>query len=86
LQPHVEPLDAKHIEQLGIVVIGRNEGQRLMRALEVLLPLGIRVIYVDSNSSDGSADRARALGAHVVELHEGKQTAARGRQTGFEEL
>jgi cellulose synthase/poly-beta-1,6-N-acetylglucosamine synthase-like glycosyltransferase len=74
---------------LSIVVIGRNEGQRLTRCLEsVNLIRGIQgkldAIYVDSASNDGSPQAARNLGAQVIVLHEGKRTAARGRNAGWQ--
>ena len=54
---------------LGVVVIGRNEGERLVRCLHSIRAAGIReFVYVDSGSSDASVARARELGAQVVEL------------------
>lgn len=70
----------------GIVVIGRNEGERLVRCLESVLGQG-RIVYVDSGSTDGSVGRARELGADVVELDMSKPfTAARARNAGFARL
>jgi glycosyltransferase involved in cell wall biosynthesis len=43
----------------------------------------IEVIYVDSQSSDDSVARARALGAQAVPLPPGPPTAARGRNAGY---
>src|SRR6202030_4053374 len=48
---------------LSIVVIGRNEGPRLVRCLESVAAMHRlgrepELIYVDSASSDGSVDRA----------------------------
>jgi GT2 family glycosyltransferase len=71
----------------GAVVIGRNEGQRLVRCLESLRGQVRRLVYVDSGSTDGSADRARALGAEVLELDSATRfTAARARNEGFAHL
>jgi glycosyltransferase involved in cell wall biosynthesis len=53
-------------DDLGIVVIGRNEGARLLRGLNSLITSGRDVIYVDSGSTDGSADKAENIGAAVV--------------------
>ncbi len=72
--------------RLAAVVIGRNEGQRLVRCLRSVMPHFQRVVYVDSGSVDGSADRAETLGARVVRLQGGPFTAARGRQSGLDEL
>jgi cellulose synthase/poly-beta-1,6-N-acetylglucosamine synthase-like glycosyltransferase len=73
---------------LSIVIIGRNEGARLERCLEsVASARGFRdraeIIYVDSASSDGSPERARALHAEVIVLDGQKLTAARGRNEGW---
>jgi glycosyltransferase involved in cell wall biosynthesis/GT2 family glycosyltransferase len=68
---------------VGVVAIGRNEGDRLVRCLQSLVPLGLPVVYVDSGSTDGSVDRARALGVTVVELdRDAPFTAARARNAG----
>ncbi len=68
----------------GIVVIGRNEGARLVACLESLRPARRFVVYVDSGSSDGSVGRARSLCDHVVELDPAKPlSAARARNEGF---
>lgn len=71
---------------IGVVVIGRNEGERLRRCLGSIggdLP----VVYVDSGSSDGSAAAARAAGAEVVELDAIRPfTAARARNAGLSRL
>jgi hypothetical protein len=45
---------------IGIVVIGRNEGFRLVRCLKSLRLDPVKIVYVDSGSTDGSdEDRAR---------------------------
>src|SRR5262249_46901045 len=75
------------MSRLGIVAIGRNEGERLRRCLESVVGLGHAIVYVDSGSTDGSVDLARALGAEVVELDLSVPfTAARARNAGFERL
>ena len=75
------------MSRLGIVAIGRNEGERLRRCLESLVGLGHAVVYVDSGSTDGSVGLARSLGAEVVELDLSVPfTAARARNAGFERL
>lgn len=68
---------------VGVVVIGRNEGERLKRCLESVLGKGRPVVYVDSGSSDGSVAVARSLGCEVVELDPAAPfTAARARNEG----
>lgn len=68
----------------GLVIIGRNEGERLRHCLlSVGVPLR-HVVYVDSGSTDGSVTLAKKNGAAVVELDtDSPFTAARGRNTGF---
>jgi GT2 family glycosyltransferase len=72
---------------LSVVVIGRNEGQRLVRCLESLGPLrttrAVEVIYVDSASTDASPERAAALGAHVIRINPARPCAAVGRNSGW---
>lgn len=72
---------------LGIVLIGRNEGARLERALAAVQGVPARVVYVDSGSTDGSVAAACAAGAEVVELDMSRPfTAARARNAGFAQL
>lgn len=72
--------------RLGIVAIGRNEGERL-RACLASLPPDARRVYVDSGSEDGSVAAARAAGAEVVELAPGTPfTAALARNAGAARL
>jgi GT2 family glycosyltransferase len=69
---------------VGVVVIGRNEGERLKTCLLSVGHLAGRVTYVDSGSADGSASMARAMGVDVVELDARTSfTAARARNEGF---
>lgn len=70
----------------GIVVIARNEGERLKRCL-ASLPRAATTIYVDSGSTDGSVAWAAALGIVVVRLDSAQPfTAARARNAGFAAL
>ena len=82
-------IDTGHAAALrcGVVVIGRNEGERLRRCLMSVIGTGSLVVYVDSRSTDGSIALAEDLGAHVVELDMSQPfTAARARNAGFEHL
>lgn len=75
------------LADMGVVIIGRNEGQRLVRCLESVAGTVSRVVYVDSGSTDGSAAKARALGADVVELDMRRPfTAALARNAGWRRL
>jgi glycosyltransferase involved in cell wall biosynthesis len=76
--------------QVSAVIIGRNEGPRLVRCLESVRAArvpqgGLEIIYVDSDSTDGSQDRARALGAKVISVRPERPTAAIGRNAGWRE-
>jgi hypothetical protein len=72
--------------RVGSVVIGRNEGKRLIKCLKSLLGNG-PIVYVDSQSNDGSAEAAATLGAVVVHLDmKSPFTAARARNAGFARL
>src|SRR5688572_28885012 len=80
-------MQSRRTMAIGIVVIGRNEGERLRCCLESIRGQDARVVYVDSASTDGSRELARALGAEVVELDLSTRfTAARARNAGFEHL
>lgn len=69
--------------RVSVVVIGRNEGERLVRCLESARPLGAELIYVDSSSTDGSPERAAALGARVLRVQPERPSAAVGRNAGW---
>ncbi len=72
---------------IGVVVIGRNEGERLRKCLGSVVGRVGKVVYVDSGSTDGSVDMARALEVVVVELDMARPfTAARARNEGFRRL
>ncbi len=72
---------------IGIIAIGRNEGERLRRCLESSTGRGMPVVYVDSASTDGSPALAREIGAEVVGLDMSLPfSAARARNAGFERL
>jgi GT2 family glycosyltransferase len=72
---------------ISVVVIGRNEGQRLARCLEAIGKVrGVSVrelIYVDSASTDGSPELAKGYGATTIELKTDRPTAALGRNAGW---
>jgi GT2 family glycosyltransferase len=72
---------------VGVVVIGRNEGERLKRCIASVQSSGAGVVYVDSASTDGSAEWARDQGVTVVALDMARPfTAARARNAGFQRL
>ncbi len=75
------------MNHVGVVIIGRNEGERLRRCLTSVVGRGLTVVYVDSNSSVGCVGLARTMGANVVELDMSRPfTMGRGRNVGWTRL
>lgn len=72
---------------LSVVVVGRNESDRLAACLESVSAMnppdgGFEIVYVDLNSTDESPDRAREHGAQVVVV-EVKSSSAVARNAGW---
>ena len=73
--------------RIAAVVIGRNEGARLIRCLDSLVGQVGQIIYVDSGSTDGSQTAATERGATVIALDPDLPfTAARARNAGWTAL
>ena len=73
------------MNDVGVVVIGRNEGDRLRRCLASLATADVPVVYVDSGSTDASVGFAQERGVDVVELDSARPfAAARARNEGFD--
>lgn len=72
---------------IGVVVIGRNEGERLVNCLtsiQTQLAVTTPKVYVDSDSQDDSPQVASKFGFHVISLDDSvPYTAARSRNTGM---
>ncbi|MBX7172168.1 MAG: glycosyltransferase [Pyrinomonadaceae bacterium] len=73
---------------LSVVIIGRNEGSRLVRCLESVKAMNfpgeeVEIIYVDSASTDDSAEVATRFGAKVISVKPERPTAALGRNAGW---
>lgn len=74
-------------EEIGVVVIGRNEGGRLKNCLQELVCQAERIVYVDSGSSDGSIEYSKSIGVDVVSLDMRIPfSAGRARNEGFQYL
>ncbi len=72
---------------IGAVLIGRNEGLRLMQCLRSVPECVDVLVYVDSGSDDNSVEVARTKGAKVVALDMSRPfTAARARNEGAAHL
>ena len=73
--------------EVGIVAIGRNEGERLRRCLTSAVAADGPVVYVDSGSTDDSVAIAEGLGVRVVHLDPAQGfTAGKARNLGIEVL
>src|SRR5262245_39589378 len=72
----------KH-NNIAAIVIGRNEGERLKRCIASVAQCAL-IVYVDSGSTDGSAEWAESHRATVVQLDPARPfTAARARNAGL---
>jgi glycosyltransferase involved in cell wall biosynthesis len=73
--------------ELGIVIIGRNEGERLRSSCMSALREATNIVYVDSGSTDSSIIIAKDASLPVIELdRETAFTAARARNEGYKYL
>jgi acetyltransferase-like isoleucine patch superfamily enzyme/GT2 family glycosyltransferase len=84
----LEPIPTASVG-VSVVVIGRNEGERLTRCLASVQAAcwdGVphELIYVDSRSSDDSAARATGMGAQVRVLDDPSPCAAKARNVGWQ--
>jgi glycosyltransferase involved in cell wall biosynthesis len=73
---------------VSVVVIGRNEGERLRRCLQSVSAMiqgdfQTEIIYVDSDSLDGSVALAQEMGTKTIVLRPERPTAALGRNAGW---
>lgn len=72
---------------IGVIVIGRNEGERLRHAFSSIPVADVSVLYVDSGSSDGSVELAKLMNIPVHSLDPSTPfSAARARLEGAEIL
>lgn len=69
--------------ETGVVIIGKNEGERLSASLLSVLAYQPYVVYVDSGSRDHSVALANEMGVSVLALDDSAPyTPARGRNEG----
>ncbi len=69
---------------VAVVAIGRNEGERLRACLQSVVRFAGLAVYVDSGSTDGSVEMARAMGVDVIVLDPAVPfTAALARNAGW---
>ncbi len=75
------------MSRVGIIIIGRNEGERLLPAFRAARKSGEVAVYVDSASTDNSVELAHQAGLETVVLSSDVPlSAARGRNAGFQHL
>lgn len=78
-------MTALNPEQIAVIIIGRNEGERLEEAFLSVKKMNVKMIYVDSASTDGSIDIAKAHQVPFIELTQDRPlNAARSRNAGFD--
>ena len=75
------------LNQVGVVIIGRNEGLRLVKCFDSIQDKVKEIVYVDSGSTDDSVATSIGRGIHTIELDMAIPfTAARARNEGFNRL
>jgi glycosyltransferase involved in cell wall biosynthesis len=73
--------------KVGIVIIGRNEGARLIECFKSVISAEAPLVYVDSQSSDASVEEAHKYKIETIVLDSSKPlSAARARNEGFNRL
>ncbi len=70
----------------GIVIIGRNVAASLAACLEAIPKIGFPLVYVDSDSQDGSLKIADQENIPSISLHPPSLNAARARNAGYKAL
>jgi len=83
-------LKSEELPAVSVIVIGRNEAQNLPVTIQSIRLMNypqdrLEVIYVDTDSTDGSAGVARSLGLKVYEEHSDFPSAAKARNRGWRE-
>lgn len=73
---------------VSVVVIGRNEGNRLTKCIQSVQTAdwaghSYELIYVDSDSKDGSLQNAEKLGAFATKLDDPSPSAGKARNIGW---
>ncbi len=78
--------DTNSLSHVGVVIIGRNEGDRFVRCLQSVKrsSQSDKIIYVDSDSTDGSVAYAKSQDIEVLQLDMSIPfSAGRARNEGF---
>ena len=82
-------MNNQELPPVSIVVIGRNEGDRLRLCLEAIAVMDypaelLELIYVDSSTTEESVELAQQWGVRVLRIREGLLSAARSRNLGLQ--
>ncbi len=94
MQPDTRPRQApggnEALPPVTIVIIGRNEAENLPACIQSVRAMNypqdrLEILYVDTDSTDGSPDVARALGVRVYEEHSDFPSPGRARNRGWRE-
>ena len=84
---NISAKESNAVPPVGVVAIGRNEGEYLEAALKAVIGDRREIVYVDSGSTDDSVAIAHRLNTLVIELDPARPfTAARAYNEGFELL
>jgi glycosyltransferase involved in cell wall biosynthesis len=75
---------------VSVVIIGRNEADNIKECIKSALEMNytrdlLEIIYVDTGSTDGTQDIAKAAGVKVVEVSSPAPSAALARNRGLRE-
>lgn len=78
-----------NIPHLSVVIIGRNEGKRIVDCITSVKTMNypkefIEIIYVDSNSQDNSLEHAKKLNVKTLKVNPERPSAAIGRNAGWQ--
>lgn len=77
-------MNTPKLSNVGVVIIGRNEGERLQICINAISGKNYHIVYVDSNSSDDSVAFVRSQGYDVLELDMSIPfSAGRARNEGY---
>lgn len=80
-------MDEAAVSLVGVVIIGRNEGARLVKCFDSVQGKVNSIVYVDSGSTDDSVTMSKSRGINTLELNVAIPfTAARARNEGFRRL
>jgi len=78
------------LPHVSVIIIGRNEARNLPACIQSIREMDypqdrLELMYVDTDSTDGSPDVARSLGVTVYEEHSDLPSAGRARNRGWRE-